>query len=627
MCGIVGIVKKEGLVCASEIKIMADRLTFRGPNAEGFYCHKNVGIGHRRLSIIDIKTGDQPIFNEDKKIVIAFNGEIYNFKILKQHLQQKGHLFTTQSDTEVIVHGYEEYGIENLLCVLDGMFAFSLYDSNIDTLFIARDKFGEKPLYYFLDETTLCFASELKAIEPFIETKSIDPIGLNLFLSLSYIPAPYTIYKNVKKLKQGNYLRICNFLLKTYEYYDIIDQNIDEKYSDIETCKNKIRELLENSVRQRMVADVPIGVFLSGGIDSGIIATLMSQFSENPINTFTIGFKEKEYDESNRAQIIANHIKSNHTVHYLNYQEALQVLDNIISYYDEPYGDSSAIPSFFVAKLAREKVKVVLTGDCADELFAGYDKYLAPFYVKKFNSLPLWLRNLISYLINFVPHNSATNILLRKLKKIIKNAEYSDFELHYNMMCLGFADKEREELLAYGLYADTKSHIKCIYNHYKKGNSMEKGFYTDLKVVLEGDMFVKTDRMCMINSLESRAPFIAASIAEMAYRMPVNFKLKGKNKKTILRETFKNILPSQTLKFAKSGFGVPVDHWFRNDLKNELIRLLNKEFMEQQGIFNFGVVQKLIHEHLQGRENHKSKLWNLFVFQKWYEKKYMKYIK
>ena len=620
MCGIIGLVKKEGIVDVSELNKMSDKHTRRGINAEGFYCYKNLGIGNRKLSVIDAENKNEPIFNEDKSIVITFNGEICNFQILKQELQQKGHKFYTQSDTEVIVHGYEEYGIEYLLGAINGMFAFALYDSNIDTLFIARDKYGEKPLYYFKNESALYFASELKTLEPLIEKKLIDPMGLNLFLSLSYIPAPYTIYENVKKLKQGHYLSICNFVMQDHEYYDILTQNIDEKYSDIDTCKTDLRKLVENSVRQRMVADVPIGVFLSGGIDSSIIATLMSRFSENPINTFTIGFGEKEYDESKRAQIIANHIKSRHTVRYLNYQDALHVLDDIISYYDEPYGDSSAIPSFFVAKLAKEKVDVVLTGDCADELFGGYDKYLAPFYVQKYNRLPLWIRNLCCRLIKIIPHSSFTNILLRKLKKVIKNAGYSDFDLHYNLMCMGFDDQERDELLTTSWNTDIKSFIKDTYNHYHNGNSLEKGFYADLKILLEGDMFVKTDRVCMMNALEARAPFMTPSIAEMSYRMPVNFKIKGKNKKFILKETFKDILPSHTLKFAKSGFGVPVDHWFRKDLKEELIRMSNKDFIEQQGIFNYDIVHKLVNEHLQGKENHKSKLWNLFVFQKWYSK-------
>ncbi|MCL2413896.1 MAG: asparagine synthase (glutamine-hydrolyzing) [Bacteroidales bacterium] len=599
---------------------MSDKLTQRGPDAEGFYCHKNVGLGHRRLSVIDVSSGNQPIFNEDKSIAIVFNGEIYNFQELKQELQQKGHTFYTQSDTEVIIHGYEEFGIERLLNMLEGMFAFAIYDSNADTLFIARDKFGEKPLYYFQDDSAFFFASELKAINPFIETKHIDPMGLNLFLSLSYIPAPYTIYKGAQKLKQGHYLSIHNFESQDYKYYDILTQNIGEKYTDIEACKTDLRNLLENSVKQRMVADVPVGAFLSGGIDSSIIATLMSRFSEKPINTFTIGFREKEYDESMRAQVIADRIKSEHTVHYLGYQDALHILDDIISYYDEPFGDSSAIPSFFVAKLAKEKVDVVLTGDCADELFGGYDKYLAPFYVQKFNNLPLWVRSLCSQFVNIVPHSRFTNVLLRKMKKVIRNAEYSDFDLHYSMMCLSFSDKERRELLTKDWNADIKPHIKNVYDHYQNGSMMEKGFYTDLKVVLEGDMFVKTDRVSMMNSLETRAPFIASSIAEMAYRMPVNFKINGKQKKFILKEAFKDILPPQTLRFAKAGFGVPVDHWFRKDLKDGLIQMLSKEFVEQQGLFNYAVVQKIVDEHLRGKENHKNKLWNLFVFQKWYMK-------
>ena len=624
MCGIAGIIERNKNINIDELKLMCDRLSLRGPDAEGIFIDNKIGLGHRRLSVIDLQTGDQPMFNEDKTIAIVYNGEIYNFQDLRDELKNKGHYFHTQSDTEVIIKGYIEYGIDAFLPMLEGMFAFALYDKSIETVFIARDKFGEKPLYYFIDDERFVFASELKALEGIAPSTEISRIGLNYFLSLSYIPAPYTIYSSINKLAPSSYLAIeKNFQPKISRYYNLLKRiSAKNKYSDFTTCKKELKEMLYDSVRKRMISDVPLGAFLSGGIDSSIVTSIMSQVSTEPINTFSIGFKEKEYDESDRAKLVAEKIKSNHTIHFLDYNDIVNLVDEIILHFDEPFGDSSAIPTYYVAKLAREKVTVVLTGDCADELFMGYEKYLGHVYTKKFRNLSSPIRWIIEKGVALIPHTKITNTLLRKLKKVVNNAALEDFDLHFGLMCLGFNDEERSKILVNNNFIDIKRNLSNVYGSYKTGSALEKGVYVDLNIVLEGDMLAKVDRMCMRNSLEARVPFLDSKIVESAFQMPIEYKLNGKNKKYILKETFKDLLPKKTLKFSKKGFSAPIDYWLKSELNEELRKVISKEFIIAQNIFNHEEIKRIYNEHMDETENHAGKLWNLYVFQKWYQKKF-----
>ena len=623
MCGIAGIIERNKNINIDELKLMCDQLSLRGPDAEGIFIDNKIGLGHRRLSVIDLQTGDQPMFSNDKSIAIVYNGEIYNFKYLRAQLVDKGYQFHTQSDTEVVINGYLEFGIDNLLPKLEGMFAFALYDKNKNKVFVARDKFGEKPLYYFIDEEKFAFASELKAFKNIIPPTGISNMGLNYFLSLSYIPAPFTIYSNILKLPSGSYITIdSNLHTKVYRYYSLLDRlSKKELYSDFGQCKRELKQMLYESVTGRMISDVPIGAFLSGGIDSSIITSIMSEISSEPINTFSIGFREKEFDESGRAKLVAEKIRSNHTVHYLDYKDVVDLVDEIIFHFDEPFGDSSAIPTYYVAKLAREKVTVVLTGDCADELFMGYEKYLGHTYTKKYRSLPQPVKRIIEKGVALIPHNKITNTLLRKLKKVVNNAALEDFDLHYGLMCLGFNDEERSKILVNNNFVDIKQNLSKIYNSYETGTALEKGDYVDINIVLEGDMLAKVDRMCMRNSLEARVPFLDSKIVEAAFRMPMEYKLNGKNKKYILKETFKDLLPKKTLKFSKKGFSAPIDYWLKSELNAELRKVISKEFIRSQNIFNHEEIQHIYNEHMNETENHAGKLWNLYVFQKWYQKK------
>lgn len=623
MCGIAGIIHYNERVTSSQLQQMCDALRQRGPDAAGYFTDEGVGLGHRRLSVIDLETGEQPMYAPDRQQVIVFNGEIYNFQELRNELHQQGVTFRTHSDTEVLLHGYRVYGMEKLLAKLEGMFAFALFDQSIQTLWVVRDRFGEKPLYFTHDSQRFLFASELKALVGQLPERTIDPNALNLFLSLSYIPAPYSIYAGVRKLEAGKGLRlhVQTGEQSSFTYFDAAHGLKQPLITDFEGAKHQLREHLYRSVRQRMVADVPLGAFLSGGIDSSIVTAIMADVSDRPINTFSIGFQDKLYDESERAELLARHVGARHQVQFLDYADVLPLAEEIVGYYDEPFGDSSALPSFFVSKLARQHVTVVLTGDCADELFGGYEKYLAPYYTERFQALPAPLRALVKGVVRHTPHTPFTNPWLRRAKKVLHHADLSPFDLHYSLMCLGLSDAERSSLLQPAYFVEIKPEVEKVYQEAgAKTHPLDRGFHTDLRLVLEGDMLAKVDRVCMKNSLEARVPFLDSGLVAFAQRLPVHFKIKGRNKKYILKETFKDLLPPETLAFRKKGFGVPIDHWMHGALKEEISDLLSPEYLQQQGIFAPEPVTRLWAEHLSGKENHKGKLWNLYVFQKWHQK-------
>ncbi len=625
MCAIAGIVDAKSNIEEGKLLSMLDAMTLRGPDDEGTFVDGNVGLGHRRLSIIDIDSGHQPMTIDDGNIVIVFNGEIYNFQEIKADLSTKfGVSFKTSSDTEVILYAYEYLGIEGCLGILEGMFAFAIYDKRLAKVYVARDRYGEKPLYYRNHEGRFTFASELKAFRPSSEKYEMDRTALNLFLTLTYIPAPYTIYEGIHKMLPGHYFEISlDGEINDHLYYDVKEEH-KIFITDKEEALSTIRNLLTDSVKKRMISDVPMGAFLSGGIDSSIVCCLMTQLSNAPINTFSIGFKEKDYDESKRAEIVAKHIHSNHTKYILDYSDVLDILNDIILYYDEPFGDSSIIPSYYVAKLASEKVKVVLTGDCADELFGGYEKYLAHYYASKYKRIPSVIRAIFERLVNACPITPLTNNLLRKLKKVVRNSNHTGFDLYYDMLCLGFVDDTRKAVLNASYYKDVKS----LYEKQWKSLSNDNSSYLlqeqmmDVKGVLEGQMFVKVDRACMHVSLENRAPFIDRRIVNLAMNLEDRLKINGRNKKLILKEAFKDILPKETLKFKKAGFGVPVDYWFRNELKGELMSFIDKDFLEKQGIFNYHYIKEMADAHINGKENYKGPLWNFYIFQKWYTQIY-----
>lgn len=623
MCGINGIIDYHKHYLMEErnklVHQMNEKIIYRGPNMEGLFDSEHVTMGMRRLSIIDLSTGRQPIYNEDKTLAIVFNGEIYNFKRLREELIQKGHQFYTSADTEVIVHAYEEFG-NQAFDRLDGMFSFAIFDSRQNKVVIARDRMGEKPLYFYYNEDYFVFGSELKSLlSTGIVPKVIDKKALNQYLQLTYIPAPLTIFEHVKKVKPAHYMEITlDGAVTEHNYWNYPKTKFSEKDLSYQEAKNKLYTLLEQSVKDRMVSDVPLGAFLSGGIDSSIIVGLMSKLSEQPVETFTIGFDEKEYDERDRAKMVADLNKTNHHAKVLDYKDALSLINHILMKMDEPFADSSVLPSYFVSEFAGEHVKVVLTGDAGDEMFMGYSKYLIDYYSRKYKKVPKFLRKgIIEPVVYHLPDNRA---ITRKIRKVIDNAEKDLFEQRKALMSLGFKKQERKQLLQDSYYDETcMEFLKDIYEENSQDDEVSKTQKLDARVVLEGDMFTKVDRMSMLNSIETRTPLVSRDIVEFAMQLPSSYKIKEKNLKRILKDAFVDILPENFDKYPKSGFAVPLDYWFRNELKEELTNLLNEEVIKNQGIFDYEYIHTIIEEHLSGRKNRKSELWTLYVFEKWYQ--------
>lgn len=624
MCGINGyydftnkIIKNDLLTIVHK---MNNRIIYRGPDGEGVYAENSFAMGMRRLSIIDLAAGNQPIFNEDKTLAIVFNGEIYNFKELRYALECKGHKFATASDTEVIIHLYEEEGYE-CLKKLDGMFAFAIFDKSSGEVFIGRDKCGEKPLYYYIDNEKFTFASELKSmIEIKAFDKKISKVGLEFYLKFSYIPAPYTIFENVSKLEAGYYIVVeANGKIEKQRYWDMqLDDN--KLINDYEKCVIALKSTLRASINSRMVSDVPIGCFLSGGIDSTIITGIMSELSDRPVEAFTIGFADKEYDETDRAIIAARQFGCNHHIEILSPIKMLECAHKVIAGMDEPFADPAAIPTYFLSQMAAKYVKVILTGESGDELFAGYSKYLVCYYSNMYNKIPNFLRTkVIRKMLNRLPKQST---IYRKLYKVINNSEKGVFQQRLALMQVS-ADDETYNKVVNPHYQtnETGKIVFELYNKYISNTQSEvsRTLYTDFKILLEGCMFPKVDRVSMLNSIETRTPMVSAEMLRLCSCIPSDFKMRDNTQKIILKDAFKSIIPEKLLYKSKRGFAVPIGKWFKAELKDELEKTL-KNTSKMHSIFNQEIVDKLFNEHINDKKDNTQILWSLYLFQKWYEK-------
>jgi asparagine synthase (glutamine-hydrolysing) len=643
MCGICGKINIEGKEIRRElIARMNSVLSHRGPDDEGIYINNpspgasqamaSVGLGHKRLSIIDLsEAGRQPMSNEDGSIQMVFNGEIYNFKNLKKDLEQNGHHFTSQTDCEVIIHLYEKEGIE---CIkkLNGMFAFALWDSKNQTLFLCRDRLGIKPLFYCWDGKSLYFASEIKSIlcDPEV-SKKMDWNALNLYLTLNYIPGPYTIFKKIKKLDPGCYILVRKEGLEIKQYWDIEKgtESYENKEKNIGTYKKNLYDLLEDSVRIRLIADVPLGAFLSGGIDSSIIVGLMSRVSNSPINTYSIGYKDVPlFDETKYAREVA---KLNHTHHHeiiLSAKDVLDTIPEVLTYLDEPFADSSAIPQYIVSRETKKHVKVALSGDGADELFAGYRMYSGEYWYSRYKLFPRVLRTkLIEPLLTSLPDSRDKYLLehIRRMKKFVTGAKdrFEDRLFAWNEI---FSEELREKIINKKKIESDKINpdlgkemlLKRLSSY--EGDNINRMLYMDLKISLPNDMLSKVDLMSMKNSLEVRVPFLDHRLVEYVFKMRGNLKLKGKKGKYILRETFKDILPPLLLNKPKWGFEIPISKWLKSELRFLIDEYLSKKKIETQGIFNFKPIEKLIDDLFRNRSDTSWHLWNLIVFQAWYSR-------
>lgn len=593
---------------------MNEQIIHRGPNSEGLFADEFCALGMRRLSIIDLQDGNQPIWNETRDKLILFNGELYNFRCLREELKIKGHQFQTHSDTEVVLHGFEEYGTE-FFDKMEGMYAFAIYDLVKREWTIVRDRIGEKPLYYYQNDNVFLFGSELKSLlKTGLIQKRINREAMSIYFQLTYIPAPFSIIENVFKLPPASYMQIDAVgNMKIEKYWELKLTN-DDRYQDYEWCKKQLRETLLKSVENRMISDVPLGAFLSGGFDSTIVVGAMSQLSDKPVNTFTIGFNDKQHDESALAALVAKKNNTNHKVLNLDWNEAISNIETILANMDEPFADSSLIATYTVSKMAKEYVSVILTGDAGDELFAGYNKYLISYYSDRYNRIPkIFRKGIIEPSSRLLPANST---LARKVNKVIGSANMDIFEQRKYLMSLGFKPAELEQLLKNKEIPD----MAFIREQYEALSCEEqtRAQFVDLNTVLEGDMLTKVDRGSMLASLETRVPMLDRKLIELAFNMPARFKINNKDRKIILKDTFRDFIPKELFSAPKHGFMVPVEQWLENDLKNQLLKYSDKEFLEEQGLFDYEYINRVIDEHMTHKFNRFSELWAFYVFQEWY---------
>lgn len=597
MCGINGFIlsKTDADSAINMLEKMNRCIYHRGPDEDGVFIEKmdglTVGFAIRRLSIIVLSSGKQPIFSDDRSKTIVFNGEIYNYKTLKRQLQDIGYQFYTASDTEVILKLYEEYGTR-CFEMLDGMFDISIYDKSQGKVFIARDFFGEKPLYYTSDSNGLIWCSELKSLMSILDRKlPISITGLNLFFQLTYIPAPFTIYEGVHKLEANHYIEY-NLDLQTFDIFKIHNgTEINKKEISFEQAKKEVKSLVEESVISRSVSDVPIGTFLSGGVDSSIVSLCLAQNLDEKINTFSIGFEKKDFDESDKSRTVAGIIGSRHQEFIINENDLSSNLDRILLNFDEPFADSSALPSFLVANKTSEFVKVALTGDGGDELFGGYNKYLMGNINQKYTQLvPESLHNTVKKITDFLTVQKEDKRNLKyKIRKAVGSVDYSN-EFYYNIIKLGFSEKDTRDLFKeYYWKEQTLSHYK---KQLPKPRTLTAFRNLDLMLSLEGDMIVKVDRTSMLTSLECRAPFLNKKLWDYTMSLPENYLIKGNNKKFILKKAFEQYFPAGFLERSKQGFGVPVGDWLKAGMRKELESYIADDFLDKQSIFHKYYVKK-----------------------------------
>ncbi|WP_459926093.1 asparagine synthase (glutamine-hydrolyzing) [Flavobacterium covae] len=625
MCGINGIVTRGAETeqsISQLLTIMNQKIFHRGPDQDGFFIEKNndsiIGMAMRRLSIIDLSTGKQPIFAAHEQKVIIFNGEIYNFKQLKSEYLSD-YNFRTNSDTEVILALYDKLGVE-AFGLLDGMFAFSIYDKNLNKVFIARDFFGEKPLYYTKEDNHFYWCSELKSLTEVLPSKpKISKQGLNLFFQLHYIPAPFTIYEDVLKLEANHYIEfdVTNFDFSIRE----IKQKKITPYSNLSKIEaTKINEeLVRKSVESRSVSDVPIGTFLSGGVDSSIVSLCLAQQSENKIETFSIGFDKKAFDETDKSQTVAKLINSNHHEFILTQNDLKDSIDKILLNFDEPYADSSMLPTYLVASKTKDFVTVALTGDGGDEVYGGYNKY----YISKLNTnytkiIPQKIHDLTKgVLSDFLNSKDDNRGFLFKAKRFLKAVDYEG-NSYYDIISLAFLENERKEIIKSASFeADVLHYYKNIIGSNNKTLTDFRNI--DRLLSLEGDLLVKVDRTAMLTSLECRAPFLNKELWGFTSQLPEKYLINGWDKKHLLKESFKHYFPKNFLNKSKQGFGVPVGDWLRGSLKEELLHYVDRKFIDEQGIFNYNEIDKIVQNHIDGKVDNTIRVFTYFCFQKWYK--------
>lgn len=599
MCGIVGLVTKKEK--ENTIKLMNDRIKHRGPDGDGYFIDGDVALGHRRLSIIDLSSGDQPMFNEDGSVVTVFNGEIYNYQQLKEELIALGHDFKTKSDTEVLVHGYEEWHTD-LPKHLRGMFAFAIYDKNKNEVFLARDNFGIKPLYFAKMNDTFMFASEIKA---FLDVPDFEKIFnesiLETYLEFSFVPTNETFFKGVHRLDAGCSLLYKDGEIKLNKYFKL---DFKEENMSFEDAVKNISDVMKDSVEKHLIADVEVGSFLSSGIDSSYIVSLAK-----PDKTYTVGYENKKYDETMYAKDLAEKLGIKNESKIITKEEYLENISKIMYHLDEPTSDPAAISLYFVAKLASKDLKVVLSGEGADEFFGGYNYYREEVDYKFYNKLPFCIRHAIGKVASIFPEGRGFNFLVRRGEKL---------ENSYIGVNRNFSSKMAKKVLKNNYELEAIHVTKDVYNEFKNYSNIDKMQAIDINFWLMKDILLKADRMTMASSIEGRVPFIDKEVFKVASHLPFDYKVTKENTKVALRAAAKEVIPTEAYKKKKLGFPVPVREWIKEgDFKEEVEKTLNSDVANKY--FNTKIINKMFEEHVNGKKDNYRKIWTIYTFIKWYQ--------
>jgi len=624
MCGICGKIHFDKTRNADPVLIrkMTAVLNHRGPDDSGIYTENNIGLGHQRLSIIDLSAaGHQPMANEDNSIQIVFNGEIYNFNELRIDLEKKGHIFRSHTDTEAIIHLYEEEGTD---CVksLRGMFAFAIWDSNREMLFLSRDRAGKKPLSYTTADNSLIFASEIKSLlqDPQV-TPEVENEALHHYLTYQYVPGPLTIFKNIKKLPPAHSLILKNGNI-TLERYWNLSYAKDPDCKNLDSCCEKLMHVFTDAVKTRLRSDVPLGAFLSGGIDSSATVAVMSKLLNRPVKTFTIGFEESDYNELPYAKRIAEKYKTEHTEFTVK-PDAIKILPKLIWHYDEPFADPSAIPTYYVSKLTREHVTVALNGDGADESFAGYERYAAHKLAAYYEKVPAAIREkIIKKIVNRFPYQEKRWSITRRLKRFINGVRDTQERRYIQWFC--YFNNEMKDALYTDNFRDKVSSFDSIdltadlHSQTDAQNLIDKALFVDINSYLPYDLLTKMDIASMANSLEARSPFLDHKVMEFAASIPANFKLRNMQTKYILKKAFEPLIPKDILYRKKMGFGVPLNKWFCRELKEPAYDILLDKKTIERGYFKEKEIRRLLDDHIALKEDHSYRIWALFWLELWH---------
>lgn len=622
MCGITGWVSHRLPPRRDLLERMCDAQVHRGPDDRGLYLDGPAGIAMRRLSIVDVASGHQPIHNEDKSLWIVFNGEIYNYQELRTELKAKGHRFYTNTDTETILHLYEDYG-EKAPERLRGMFAFAIWDRNRQMLYVARDRFGIKPFYYFWDGHTFLFASEIKSLllHECVQ-RTLDLQGLNAFFTFGYFPFAHSPYQGIRKLLPGHAAVVSGSSFRAFPYWELRES--PPAHHDEREYLDTFWEIFTDAVKRHLLSEVPLGAFLSGGVDSSLVVATMSRLSDRPIETFAIGYEGEgaAYDERVHARTVAEHCRTNHH-EFVMIPNVMECLPQIIRQYDEPVGDSSAIPNYYLCQLVRRHVTVALSGLGGDEICAGYERYLGCRLAEKYQQLPSVIREwIIRPIVEHLPDSTTGHPLPQRAKRFVRSAALPLADRYLDVVAK-FTVAERRQLFSADVLdavSISGSSDEYLYHwgRLHSSNALNKMLEMDFKTYLVDDLLTLTDRMSMAHSLEARVPFLDHEVVQFLWSIPPDLKLKGFTKKYLLKKAAEQVLPKSIIYRRKKGFSIPLTVWFRGPLKALLLDLLSPANLDRIGIFNRHYVERILAEHLQGRANHDEKLFALISTVMWH---------